>query len=152
MPAVPSDEEFLAYNQGVISEFRANSGVVSQPPFPVLLLTTTGARTGRSTTVPLGFAVDDQGRVFVIASKAGAPKHPAWFHNLRANPSVTVELGEQTYPARAVVTSGDERDRLYATISDGAAGYEKNTNRVFPIVVLEGVPAPPDRARPIAPA
>ena len=142
MADVPSDEEFLAYNQGVISEFRANSGVVSQPPFPVLLLTTTGARTGRSTTVPLGFAVDDQGRVFVIASKAGAPKHPAWFHNLRANPSVTVELGDQTYPARAVVTSGDERDRLYATISDGAAEYEKNTSRVFPIVVLEGVPAP----------
>jgi deazaflavin-dependent oxidoreductase (nitroreductase family) len=139
---VPSDEEFLAYNQGVISEFRANSGVVSQPPFPILLLTTTGARTGRSTTVPLGFAVDDQGRVFVIASKAGAPKHPAWFHNLRANPSVTVELGERTFPARAVVTSGDERDRLYATISDGAAEYEKNTDRVFPIVILEGVPAP----------
>jgi deazaflavin-dependent oxidoreductase (nitroreductase family) len=139
---VPSDEEFLAYNQGVISEFRANSGVVSQPPFPILLLTTTGARTGRSTTVPLGFAVDDQGRVFVIASKAGAPKHPAWFHNLRANPSVTVELGERTFPARAVVTSGDERDRLYAAISDGAAEYEKNTDRVFPIVILEGVPAP----------
>jgi hypothetical protein len=86
---VPSDEEFLAYNQGVISEFRANHGVVSQPPFPILLLTTTGARTGRSTTVPLGFAVDDSGRVFVMASKAGAPRHPAWFHNLRANPSVT---------------------------------------------------------------
>ena len=142
MANVPSDEEFLAYNQGVISEFRANSGVVSQPPFPILLLTTTGARTGRSSTVPLGFAVDDQGRVFVIASKAGAPKHPAWFHNLRANPSVTVELGERTFPARAVVTSGDERDRLYATISDGAAEYEKNTDRVFPIVILEGVPAP----------
>jgi deazaflavin-dependent oxidoreductase (nitroreductase family) len=139
---VPSDEEFLAYNQGVISEFRDHQGVVSQPPFPILLLTTTGARTGRATTVPLGFAVDDQRRVFVIASKAGAPKHPAWFHNLRANPSVTVELGDQTYPARAVVTEGDERDRLYAMISDGAGEYEKNTDRVFPIVVLDGVPAP----------
>jgi hypothetical protein len=81
--AVPSDEEFLAYNQGVISEFRANHGVVSQPPFPILLLTTTGARTGRSATVPLGFAVDDSGRVFVMASKAGASSHPAWFHNRR---------------------------------------------------------------------
>jgi len=58
---------------------------------PILLLTTTGARTGRPTTVPLGFAVDGSGRVFVMASKAGAPRHPAWFHNLRANPSVTVE-------------------------------------------------------------
>ena len=142
MPNVPSDEEFLAYNQDVISEFRANHGAVSQPPFPILLLTTTGARTGRSATVPLGFAVDDSGRVFVVASKAGSPRHPAWFHNLRANPSVTVELGDRTYPARAVVTEGDERDRLYAMISDGAGEYEKNTDRVFPIVVLDGVPAP----------
>jgi deazaflavin-dependent oxidoreductase (nitroreductase family) len=142
MPAVPSDEEFLAYNQGVISEFRANQGVVSQPPFPILLLTTTGARTGRQATVPLGFAVDDNGRVFVMASKAGAPRHPAWFHNLRTNPSVTVELGDRSFQARAVVTEGEERDRLYGMISDGASEYEKNTDRVFPVIVLEGVPAP----------
>ena len=142
MPAVPSDEEFLAYNQGVITEFRANRGVVSQPPFPILLLTTTGARTGRQATVPLGFAVDDNGRVFVMASKAGAPRHPAWFHNLRANPSVTVELGDRSFQAQAVVTEGEERDRLYGMISDGASAYEKNTDRVFPVIVLEGVPAP----------
>ena len=142
MPSVPTDQEFLAYNQGVISEFRANHGVVSQPPFPILLLTTTGARTGRSATVPLGFAVDDNGRVFVMASKAGAPKHPAWFHNLKANPSVTVELGERSFQAQAVETEGEERDRLYGMISDGASEYEKNTDRVFPVIVLEGVPAP----------
>ena len=142
MPAVPSDEEFLAYNQGVISEFRANQGVVSQPPFPILLLTTTGARTGRQATVPLGFAVDDNGRVFVMASKAGAPRHPAWFHNLRTNPSVTVELGDRSFQALAVVTEGEERDRLYGMISGGASEYEKNTDRVFPVIVLEGVPAP----------
>ena len=142
MPTVPSDEEFLAYNQGVINEFRANHGVVSQPPFPILLLTTTGARTGRQATVPLGFAVDDNGRVFVMASKAGAPRHPAWFHNLRTNPSVTVELGDRSFQARAVVTAGEERDRLYGMVSDGASEYEKNTNRVFPVIVLKGVPAP----------
>ena len=142
MPSVPSDQEFLAYNQGVISEFRANRGVVSQPPFPILLLTTTGARTGRSATVPLGFAVDDNGRVFVMASKAGAPKHPAWFHNLKANPAVTVELGGRSFQAQAVVTEGEERDRLYGMISDGASEYEENTDRVFPVIVLEGVPAP----------
>jgi deazaflavin-dependent oxidoreductase (nitroreductase family) len=142
VPAVPSDEEFLAYNQGVISEFRTNCGVVSQPPFPILLLTTTGARTGRRTTVPVGFAVDDEGRVFVVASKAGAPRHPAWFHNLRANPDVTVELGDGSYPARAVVTVGEERERLYRTVSDGSSPYENNTDRVFPVVVLDGVPAP----------
>src|SRR3954462_11408758 len=113
MTAVPSDQEFQTYNQGVITEFRANHGRVAQPPFPILLLTTSGARTGRRTTVPLGFAVDDTGRVFVVASKAGAPKHPSWFHNLRANPSVTVELGNESFQAEAVVTTGEERDRLY---------------------------------------
>jgi deazaflavin-dependent oxidoreductase (nitroreductase family) len=142
MPDVPSDEEFRTYNDGVIREFRARHGSVSQPPFPILLLTTTGARTGRPTTVPLGFAVDDGGRVFVVASKAGAPTHPAWFHNLRANPAVTVELGDRTYPARAVVTEGAERDRLYRLVSDGSSPYERNTDRVFPVVVLDGVPAP----------
>lgn len=142
MATVPSDEEFLAYNRGIISEFRANHGVVSQLPFPTLLLTTTGARSGRATTVPLGFAVDDGGRVFVMASKAGSPRHPAWFHNLRANPAVTVELGDRSFQARAVVTEGEERDRLYSLIADGAAEYEKNTDRVFPVIVLEGVPAP----------
>jgi deazaflavin-dependent oxidoreductase (nitroreductase family) len=142
MPAVPSDEEFLAYNRGVIDEFRANHGVVSQPPFPVLLLTTTGARTGRRTTVPLGFAIDDDGRVFVVASKAGAPRHPAWFHNLRANASVTVELGERSFQAQAVVTTGEERDRLYRRIAGDDNAYAKNTARVFPIVVLDGVTAP----------
>src|SRR5215472_11202333 len=116
---MPTDEEFLAYNQGVITEFRANHGAVSQPPFPILLLTTTGARTGRPATVPLGYGVDDDGRVFVVASKAGAPRHPAWFHNLRANPAVTVELGDGTFPARAVVTEGEERDRLFAIITGG---------------------------------
>jgi deazaflavin-dependent oxidoreductase (nitroreductase family) len=142
MSAVPTDEEFLAYNHGVISEFRANHGVVSRPPFPILLLTTTGARTGRPTTVPVGFAVDDEKRVFVVASKAGAPQHPAWFHNLRADPTVTVELGDGSYQARAVVTAGEERERLYRMVSDGTSAYEKNTDRVFPVVVLEGVPAP----------
>jgi deazaflavin-dependent oxidoreductase (nitroreductase family) len=141
MPMVPTDEEFRTYNRGVIGEFRANHGVVREPPFPILLLTTTGARTGRPATVPLGFGVD-AGRVFVVASKAGAPKNPSWFHNVRANPAVTVELGGRSYQARAVVTEGAERDRLYAIVSAGPSQYEGNTDRVFPVVVLEGVPAP----------
>jgi deazaflavin-dependent oxidoreductase (nitroreductase family) len=142
MPTVPSDEEFRTYNQSVIRDFRANHGTVSQPPFPILLLTTTGARTGRQTTVPLGFGVDDKGRVFVVGSKAGAPKHPDWFHNLRANPTVTVELGDSSCQARAVVTARAERDRLYRMVSDGTSAYEQNTDRVFPVIILEGVPAP----------
>jgi deazaflavin-dependent oxidoreductase (nitroreductase family) len=78
----------------------------------------------------------------VVASKAGAPRHPSWFHNLRANPSVTVELGEGSFQARAVVTEGQERDRLYGMVSGIGSEYEKNTDRVFPVIVLEGVPAP----------
>src|SRR3954465_1511566 len=117
MPTVPSDEEFLAYNQGVINEFRTNHGVVSQPPFPILLLTTTGARTGRRTTVPLGYAADDDGRVFVVAPKAGAPRDPGGFHTVGATPGVTVEVGERSLEAGAVVTAGEDRDRLYRRIA-----------------------------------
>jgi deazaflavin-dependent oxidoreductase (nitroreductase family) len=115
---------------------------VSQPPFPILLLTTSGARTGRPATVPLGFGIDDNGRVFVVASKAGSPTHPAWYHNLLVNPLVTVEFGDESYQARAVVTAGAERDRLYRMVSDGTSEYEKNTERIFPVILLEGVPAP----------
>jgi deazaflavin-dependent oxidoreductase (nitroreductase family) len=143
---VPTNEEFLAYNQNVIEEFRAHHGVVTQPDFPILLLTTTGARTGRRRTSPLGYGVD-RGKVFVVASKGGAPTNPAWFHNLRANPSVTVELGRHVYDARAVVAVGEERDRLYAMLSADSPAlqrYAHGTTRLFPIVVLEGVPAPPD--------
>jgi deazaflavin-dependent oxidoreductase (nitroreductase family) len=92
--------------------------------------------------VPLGYAADEDGRVFVVASKAGAPRDPAWFRNLRANPSVTVELGERSFEARAVVTAGEERDRLYRSIAGDGHPYEGKTDRVFPVVVLEGVPAP----------
>jgi deazaflavin-dependent oxidoreductase (nitroreductase family) len=141
---MPTDEEFLAYNQGIIKTFRENGGVVAQLPFPIMLLTTTGARTGKRTTTPVGFGVDGD-RVYVVGSKGGGPAHPAWFHNLRANPSVTVELGRQSYPARAVITDGAERDRLYRLIADQVpafAEYEKSTDRTFPVVVLEGVPVP----------
>jgi deazaflavin-dependent oxidoreductase (nitroreductase family) len=141
---MPADEEFLAYNRGVIDEFRANAGVVSQPDFPVLLLTTTGARTGRRVTTPLGFGVAD-GRIFVVASKGGGPSHPAWFRNLCTCSDVTVELGAASYAARAVVVDGDERNRLYGIISariPAFAAYERQTTRVFPVIVLDGVPAP----------
>jgi deazaflavin-dependent oxidoreductase (nitroreductase family) len=141
---MPTDEEFLAYNQGIIQAFRDDGGVVAQLPFPILLLTTTGARTGRRTTTPVGVGVDGD-RVYVVASKGGGPSNPAWFHNLRANPSVTVELGGESYQARAVIAQGSERDRLYGLIAAQVPAfgeYEKNTDRTFPVVVLEGVPVP----------
>ncbi|MFZ0218458.1 MAG: nitroreductase/quinone reductase family protein [Candidatus Dormiibacterota bacterium] len=141
---MPSDEEFRRWNQSVIAEFRANRGVVSQPAFAVLLLTTTGARTGRRTTTPVAYGVDD-GRVFVVGSKAGAPTHPAWYHNLVARPEVVVEIGDRTVTGHAVEIQGDERDRLYALISQRVPAfkeYEATSTRVFPVIVLDGVPAP----------
>jgi deazaflavin-dependent oxidoreductase (nitroreductase family) len=144
---MPTDDEFLAYNRGVIEEFRANSGVVSEPPFPIVLLTTTGARTGRRTTTPVARASDGE-RVFVVASKAGGPTHPAWFHNLVANPAVTVETGAATYDATAVPVEGEERDRLYELARQQVAAFGEvdhgvaASGRIIPVVVLEGVPAP----------
>jgi deazaflavin-dependent oxidoreductase (nitroreductase family) len=141
---MPTDEEFLAYNQGIIKEFRANGGVVAQLPFPIMLLTTTGARTGRRTTTPVGFGIDGD-RVYVVGSKAGGPSHPSWFYNLRANPSVTVEFGRESYQARAIIAEGADRDRLYGLIAAQVPAfgeYEKTTDRTFPVVVLEGVPVP----------
>jgi deazaflavin-dependent oxidoreductase (nitroreductase family) len=139
--AIPNNEQFIAYNKGVIAEFRANRGIVTQPDFPVLLLTTTGARTGKRITVPLGFGVDEE-RVFVVASKRGSPSHPDWFHNLTANPTVTVELGPEIFEATALPIDGAERDRLFAilaAVTQPLKGYQEDAKRVFPIVVLEGV-------------
>ena len=92
----------------------------------------------------MGFGIDGS-RVFVVASKAGAPHDPAWFLNLSANPSVTVEMGGDTFEARAVVAEGQERDRLLAIIRDNAPGlaeFEACASRLIPVVVLEGVAAP----------
>jgi deazaflavin-dependent oxidoreductase (nitroreductase family) len=142
LDTMPTDQEFMDGNRSVIDEFRANDGVVASLGFPVLLMTTTGARTRRRTTVPLGFAVDS-GRVFVVASKGGSPKHPAWFHNLRSNPAVTVELGRNSYQATARVAEGDERDRLFEAMKTHAPelrSFEQRVRRTIPVVVLEGVP------------
>lgn len=129
------------FNQQVIEEFRANKGRVGGyfEGARLLLLTTTGARTGRPHTTPVGYLPDGGDRVLVIASAAGAPKHPAWFHNLRANPRVTIESGAFTYEARAVVLDGEERDRAFARAVEadpGWAAYQEKTERVIPVVAL----------------
>src|SRR5215831_1058058 len=105
--AMPADVK--AYNRQLIEEFRANGG----PPGgrQILLLTTVGARTGRAHTTPMMF-VEHGDQVLVIASNAGAPRHPDWFVNLVAHLEVTVEKGSDTYRARAVVPEGADRDRL----------------------------------------
>ncbi|MGW6959683.1 nitroreductase/quinone reductase family protein [Streptomyces chartreusis] len=132
------------FNQQVIEEFRANKGRVGGyfEGARLLLLTTTGARTGRPHTTPVGYLPDSDDRVLIIASAAGAPRHPAWFRNLVANPRVTVESGAFTYEARAVVLEGEERDRIFARAVEadpGWAAYQEKTERVIPVIALHSL-------------
>ena len=109
-----SPEERMEINRAVIEEFRANDGVCTGrfEGMPMILITMTGAKSGRELVTPLVYSTDGDDPV-IIASMGGAPKNPAWFHNLVANPAVTVEVGADKYAATAVLTSGDERQRLY---------------------------------------
>jgi deazaflavin-dependent oxidoreductase (nitroreductase family) len=129
------------FNQQVIAEFRANGGKVGGPfaGSPMLLLTTTGAKSGQSRTTPLVYTTDGD-RIVIIASKGGAPTNPDWYHNLSAHPTATVEMGTETFRARAAVANGAERERLYnqqATLMPGFAEYQKKTTRQIPVVILE---------------
>jgi deazaflavin-dependent oxidoreductase (nitroreductase family) len=130
----------LEFNRQIIDEFRANAGKVSGPfeGAPMLLLTTTGAKTGRRLTSPLVYSKDGDD-IVVIASKAGAPTNPSWFHNLKANPTVTVEVGTEEFEARAEITEGAERQRLFdaqAELMPNFKEYEAATDRVIPVVRL----------------
>lgn len=130
-------EERAVRNRAVIEEFRANGGVL--PGRSLLLLTTTGARTGTPRTTPLAFLPDGD-RMVVIASNYGGPKHPDWYYNLLANPRATVEINGETVPVRAVVTEGEERDRLYARQAERApvfAEYARRAGRTIPVIALE---------------
>lgn len=135
-------------NRRVIEEFRANGGVLG-PPFSggnMLLLTTTGARTGRRHTTPMMFVPLGDGpgaRLMVIASNVGAPAHPDWYRNLVAWPTVTVEVGDETFTARATTATGEERARLWAALVAGFpffADHQAKTEREIPLVLLERVP------------
>jgi deazaflavin-dependent oxidoreductase (nitroreductase family) len=128
------------WNKAIIEEFRANSGKVSGRFLgaPMVLLTTTGAKSGKRLTTPL-VSLPDGERLLVFASKGGAPRHPAWYHNLVANPTVTVEYGTEKFDAESEVITGDEHDRLYArqvAVFPGFGDYQKNTTRVIPVVAL----------------
>lgn len=129
------------FNQQIIEEFRANKGRVGGwfEGARLILLTTTGARTGTPHTTPVGYLPDGGDRVLVIASAGGSPKHPDWYRNLLAHPRVTVESGAFTYEARAVALDGEERDRAFARAVEadpGWAAYQEKTDRVIPVVAL----------------
>lgn len=128
------------WNAKVIEEFRANHGKVGGvfEGAPIVLLTHTGAKSGTVRTTPLMYLPDGD-RVAIFASKGGAPSDPDWYRNVAANPVVTVEVGDETYEARAIVATGEERDDLFARQSAAYpqfAEYQKNTQRLIPVVVL----------------
>jgi deazaflavin-dependent oxidoreductase (nitroreductase family) len=131
------------FNQQVIDEFRRNDGQVGGgfAGAPMVVLTTTGARSGQRRSVPLVYLPEGD-HVYVFGSKAGASTHPDWYHNLVAHPRVTVERGGRTYEAEAHVVTGAERDRLFATQADAMPGfkeYQEKTSRVIPVIELRPV-------------
>lgn len=124
-------------NRQVIEQFRAG-GEIKGMHRDRLLLTTVGARTGQRHTTPMMFHPDGD-RSLVIASNMGAPKHPAWYLNLVANPRVTVEIGDVTYEAVASTAEGAERERLWSLLKQNYpffAQHEQQTDRVIPVVIL----------------
>ncbi len=128
------------FNSQIIDDFRANGGYVGAPfhSDQLVLLHHVGAKSGEERVSPLMSFPDEEGWV-IVASKGGAPTHPAWFHNLRAHPDTVIEYGTETIPVRASVIDDKERAGRWERIKQsnpGFAGYEKKTDRVIPLVRL----------------
>ena len=131
------------WNLDIAREFRANGGRVGGmfEGRPILILTTIGAKSGKPHETPLVYQPDG-GRMYIFASKAGHDSHPAWYHNLLANPEVTLEVGTETFKARATVVEGEERERIYqqqVASMPQFAEYQAKTTRVIPVVALERI-------------
>jgi deazaflavin-dependent oxidoreductase (nitroreductase family) len=135
-----------SWNDMVIAGFRAGDATIAGrfDRGRLLLLHTTGARTGEPRTAPLAYFPLDDGRLVIVGSAAGADQHPAWYFNVLADPHVTVERWEGdeqvSFPAVATVTEGAERDELWArTIgaAPGFADYQRKTDRVLPVITLQ---------------
>lgn len=132
--------EMSDWNRQIIEEFRSYGGKVGGPfeGAPLLLLTTTGARSGMARTTPVMYLPDGD-RLIIFATKAGASTNPDWYYNLMAHPKATVEVGSETFEVMAVEVTGEERDRLYArqaALFPGFADYEAKTTRRIPVIAL----------------
>ena len=132
------------YNTQIIEEFHANEGKVGGPfeGATLLLLTHRGAKTGTVRTNPLAY-IEEDGRYFVFGSKGGASTNPDWYHNLRANPDATIEIGTEKFDVTAEVLTGEERDRIWArNVRERPAfgEYEKRTSRQIPVIALTRKP------------
>ena len=131
-----------SWNDKIIAEFRAHGGRVGGPyeGHPLLLLHHRGAKSGKERVNPLACQPLGDGKWAVFASKGGAPTNPDWFHNLVANPDVTIEIGTEVVSVKARVAEGEERDRIWnrqKQLMPGFAAYEKKTSRQIPVIVLE---------------
>ena len=141
---MPDDPNELSWNDRIIANFRENHGKVTMPPFQnsnLLLMTSTGAMTGKPRTSPLGYTRDGE-RYVVVGSNSGGPVQPAWLANVRANPVVTIEAAGETFRARATVTQGAERRRLLDAHQAAIPifkKYETMTERELPVVTLERI-------------
>jgi deazaflavin-dependent oxidoreductase (nitroreductase family) len=137
---------FGNFNRALIDDLRSNGGKPSGGPFmgrDVLILTTKGAKSGASRESPLVYTRDGS-RIVIVASKGGAPTNPSWYHNLAAHPEVTVELGGETFQAKAEIADGPEYERLYkqhADINPTFHDYRARTSRKIPVVLLERIGA-----------
>lgn len=135
----------MNWNDSIIEQFRANDGQVDRFGRHLLLLHTTGAKSGEPRIAPMMYFDEPEG-IFVIASKAGAPENPAWYHNLLVHPEVKVERatehGVEEFDATAAPVDRELRDTLFARFAGrnpGFAGYQENTDRVIPVVQLHPV-------------
>jgi deazaflavin-dependent oxidoreductase (nitroreductase family) len=133
-----------SWNQAIIDEFRAGGGNVGGQfaGAPLLLLTTTGAKSGQPRIAPVMYLREGDDRVYVFASKAGAPTNPDWYHNLVANPTASIEIGGDRYEVKATALTGAERDRVFAKQAElypGFKEYEQKTTRTIPVVALDRV-------------
>jgi deazaflavin-dependent oxidoreductase (nitroreductase family) len=135
------EDDMSDYNKRLIDDLRANGGHASSGIWvgrDVLILTTVGAKSGKPRETPLAYTRDGDW-IVVIASKGGAPTNPAWYHNIVANPRVTVEVDGERFEATATVAEGAERRRLYdqqAAVHPTFRDYEARTDRVIPVIVL----------------
>ena len=144
MPIPEPVPDYGSVKQHLIAEIRAHGHAVTgiYVGRQALVLTTTGARSGESRVSPLAYSTDN-GRFVVTASRGGSPRHPAWYHNLLANPIGTVEVDLRTIQARARVAEGEERERLWVrhiALHPGIGPYAEMTHRIIPVVVLEPLP------------
>jgi deazaflavin-dependent oxidoreductase (nitroreductase family) len=143
MSEVPDAETMKAFNNNIVDEFRSNGGKVGGPfeGATLLLLHTTGAKSGQPRIAPLAYLTID-GKTIIIGSKAGADTNPDWVHNLRANPQAHIEVGTDAYDVTARELPPEERDETYpkvVAVAPGFGEYQEKTSRVIPLFELQRV-------------